>query len=128
MSHVFLGVDPGHHGALAVIDGANVVIHDAPTVVVGDKTFMDLHAMKALLLAIKWLNQPVSAFIEKVHSQPGSSPRSMFTFGRGYGEWRGEIVMAGFPLTEIEPARWKAVMMDGLGKEKDAARYRAALL
>jgi len=30
--------------------------------------------------------------------------------------------------TRVEPARWKGAMMDGMGREKYAARFRAALL
>jgi hypothetical protein len=126
VSQVVLGCDPGFTGALAAIDGDDIEIHDAPILTVGTKRFMDLLAMKALLL--KWRDRDVRFFIEKVHSFPGSSARSMFSFGQGYGEWRGEVVALGFSLTEVEPARWKGALMDGLGREKDAARYRAALL
>lgn len=126
MSQVFCGVDPGFTGALAAIDGDQVEIFDAPVLVVGTKRFMDLLVMRRLLQ--QWKDRDARFFIEKVHSFPGSSARSMFSFGQGYGEWRGEIVALGYSLSEVEPSRWKGVMMDGLGKEKDAARYRAALL
>jgi hypothetical protein len=126
MSRVFLGCDPGFTGALAAIDGESVEVYDAPVLTVGTKRFMDLIAMKTLLL--KWRDRNAHFFIEKVHSFPGSSGRSMFSFGQGYGEWRGEAVAFGYPLTEVEPAKWKSVMCDGLGKDKDVARYRAALL
>lgn len=125
---IWLGCDPGHKGALGAIDGNAIEVYDAPTLVVGDKTVMDLLAMRKLLMRWHARASEVRFFIEKVHSQPGASPRSMFTFGRGYGEWRGEVVGIGYSLTEVEPARWKATMMDGLGKDKDVARYRASLL
>jgi hypothetical protein len=125
---IYLGVDPGFSGALAMIHLDTVKVWDAPTLTVGEKRQMDLHAMRTLLAQWQGVAAQVRVFIEKVHSMPGSSGRSMFTFGQGYGEWRGEVVALGYSLTVVEPARWKGAMMDGLGKEKDAARYRAALL
>lgn len=124
---IVLGIDPGFTGALASIDSdGKVAVYDAPVAWVSERRQMDLAKMRALLS--RWIGCDVHVFIERVHSMPGSSGRSMFVFGQGYGEWRGECVALGFKLTTVEPARWKGAMMDGMGKEKDAARFRAALL
>jgi hypothetical protein len=122
------GIDPGFGGALAVIGPAAITTWDAPVLEVGNKREMNLHAMVRILRDEIDDVRPVRVFIERVHSMPGSSGRSMFTFGQGYGEWRGVIVALGYSLTIVEPARWKAAMMDGMGKDKDAARARAAML
>jgi crossover junction endodeoxyribonuclease RuvC len=129
---IYLGIDPGFTGALAAIEvrgaATQMEVWDAPILTVGERRQMDLHAMRALLG--RWSDRPsdVHVFIERVHSMPGSSGRSMFAFGQGYGEWRGEVVALGYSLTAVEPARWKGALMDGMGKDKDAARFRAALL
>lgn len=125
---VFIGIDPGFSGAMAVIDAARDVVDvvDAPILTVGDRREMDLAAMRELLVV--FADKNAHAFIERVHSMPGSSGRSMFSFGTGYGAWLGELAALQIPTTRVEPARWKAAMMDGMGKEKDAARLRAMML
>lgn len=129
---VFIGVDPGFSGAVAVIEGRNgeatFQIHDAPILDVAGRRQMNLTGMIDILG--QWRDRPngVRVFIEKVHSMPGSSARSMFVFGQGYGEWRGVAATFGYAIEAVEPARWKGRMMDGMGKDKDAARFRAALL
>jgi hypothetical protein len=129
---VFIGIDPGFTGAMAVIEGRNgeatFQIHDAPILVVGERRQMNVPAMVEILGQFRDRPGVVRVFIEKVHSMPGSSGRSMFAFGQGYGEWRGVVITLGYALEPVEPARWKARMMDSMGKEKDAARFRAALL
>lgn len=127
-----IGLDPGFTGALAVLyDDGRVIVHDAPIVEISGRRQMDLHKMVGLLrditLEVDWIRLP-HFFIERVHSFPGSSGRSMFSFGEGYGAWQGIAVALGFPLTRVEPARWKGALMDGMGKDKDAARFRASLL
>ncbi len=123
-----IGIDPGFTGAIALLDD-KIEVWDAPIIEIGGRRQMDLHAMVRLYrdIASRYDVRP-HVFIEKVHSMPGSSGRSMFTFGEGYGAWQGMAVALDFPLTRVEPARWKAAMMDGMGKDKDAARFRAALL
>jgi len=119
-----IGIDPGFGGALAVIDRDVIYVTDAPILDVSGRREMDLAAMRALLVPLAGAH----AFIERVHSMPGSSGRSMFSFGTGYGAWLGELAALQITTTRVEPARWKAAMMDGMGKEKDAARLRAMML
>jgi crossover junction endodeoxyribonuclease RuvC len=129
---VFIGIDPGFTGALAVIEGRNgeaeFQIHDAPIFDVAGRRQMHVAAMVDILG--QWRDAPgrVRVFIERVHSMPGSSGRSMFAFGEGYGIWQGVAGALGYAVERVEPARWKGRMMDGMGKDKDAARFRAALL
>jgi hypothetical protein len=129
---VFIGIDPGFLGALAVIEGRNgdatYQIHDAPILDVAGRRQMRVDVMVDILG--QWRDRPevVRVFIERVHSMPGSSGRSMFVFGEGYGIWQGIAGAFRYAIERVEPARWKGRMMDGMGKDKDAARFRAALL
>lgn len=66
--------------------------------------------------------------IENVHSMPGQGVASSFSFGYGLGLWVGIVVALEIPYEMVTPQRWKGVMMNGQGKEKDAARYRAQQL
>ncbi len=129
---VFIGIDPGFSGAMAVIEGRNgeaqFQVHDAPILDVSGRRHFNLPAMVSILG--QWRDRPgvVRVFIERVHSMPGSSGRSMFVFGEGYGVWQGIAAAFEYAIERVEPARWKGRMMDGMGKDKDAARFRAALL
>ena len=66
--------------------------------------------------------------LEKIHSMPGQGVRSMFSMGEGYGLWKGIIMTLGDPMILVTPQAWKKVMMQGMGKEKDASVLRASEL
>jgi hypothetical protein len=129
---VFIGIDPGFTGALAAIEGRNgeatFQIWDAPILDVAGRRQMHVAGMVDILGQWRYQVSAVRVFIERVHAMPGSSPRSMFAFGEGYGIWQGIAGTFGYAIERVEPARWKARMMDGMGKDKDAARFRASLL
>ncbi len=129
---VVLGIDPGFTGALAVLGyTADPLVYDAPVLEVasarGTRREPDLPRMSRLLQQFEQYPR-VHVFIERVHAMPESSARAAFAFGHGFGAWEGIAVALGYALTRVEPARWKGAMMDGMGKEKDAARLRAAML
>ena len=67
----------------------------------------------------------VSAAIERVNSMPGQGVASSFTFGKGFGIWLGILASFSVSVDLVHPTRWKKAMLDGMGKEKDAARIRA---
>jgi len=134
---IYLGIDPGMDGAAAVIDGENVQFFDTPTLDVGggkkNKRTYDVTAMADYLnrfgdsdsdLAINH----VVCGIESVHSMPEQGVASSFAFGVGFGMWLGILAALKIPYTLITPQRWKKVMMDGMGKEKDASRIVAMRL
>jgi len=128
---VIIGIDPGLDGAVCLIGSAldYIVIYDTPTLTVqgasGNKREYNHVAMAAHL-------RPAAAksvaYIEKVHAMPGQGVRSMFTMGVGLGMWMGILAGLEIPITLVTPQRWKGVMLDGMGKDKDASRLRAMQL
>ena len=50
-------------------------------------------------------SQPI-AIIEAVHSMPGNSGRSMFTFGTNYGIWLGLLAAYPIPYRQVTPSKW----------------------
>lgn len=131
-----IGIDPGKSGAVAVIDASDVRFFDTPVGDLGGKRrylcaqmadFLRDHAKDAV------------AALEHVQAMPSFGDRdesgkairrsmgaaSAFEFGRGLGIWEGILSGLGIPYDLVTPRRWKAVMLDGMGKEKDAARLRA---
>ena len=129
----FLGVDPGLDGALASIRGdGSIVLYDTPTGTVGSKRVMSPIGMLDIVRKEQDLAEnKIVVALERVHAMSPNmkvSPRSMFSFGEGYGMWEMLFAALGIPVELVTPQRWKGVMLDGMGKEKDASRIKSLQL
>jgi len=133
---IFIGIDPGQTGAVAWIQSGEIVgnfgVIDAPILTVEkNKSIrheMDRVGMARIVEDIKSLVAPMSrivAAVERVHSMPEQGVASSFSFGMGYGIWLGILAAFEIPVDLVHPTRWKKVMMDGMGKEKQASMVRA---
>ena len=98
-NRVFIGIDPGINGGIAII------YNDAYTV---QKCPNTIQEMADVLITLKDQapNLPMYTVIEKCHSMPGNSGRSMFTFGNNYGQWIGILATLKIPYTEVIPNKW----------------------
>src|SRR5438132_2118900 len=83
-------------------------------------------AMAALLR--NFVGARCTTALELVHSMKGQGVVSTFGFGRGLGLWEGILAALRIPYQLIPPQRWKAAMLHGMGKEKDASRIAAQRL
>lgn len=100
---IYLGIDPGKSGGLAIIDVDTVFIG---TFKFADSTEADLW---------RWLTDIhglalARAVIEKVSSSPQMGVTSAFTFGRSYGFLRGMLTAACVPFAEVSPQKWQKAM------------------
>ena len=124
---IYIGIDPGLDGAITVREDGVISIFDTPTLTIKrgkkNKRLCDAHGMANILKT--YIGKDVHVALEKVHSMPGQGVASMFSMGEGLGIWKGLVAMAGFKITHITPQSWKKKLMQGMGKEKDAARVRA---
>lgn len=134
----FIGIDSGLDGAVAILpDG---ILIDTPTLTVqgkakSKKRLLAVGSMAAVLRPYggvydEDLGGGVRGWcaLEKVHAMPGQGVRSMFTMGVGFGVWRGILGTLAIPVEEVTPQRWQKMMLDGMGKGKDASRLRATQL
>lgn len=136
-NRLIIGIDPGLHGAIALINEKNQVIslQDTPIVAikkgrktrhvyVPDQMVVLLENAKSLSNLGKAMNASarpeISAFLENVHSMPGQGVRSMFGMGEGLGLWRGMFHALHIPVTMIEPMKWKRIQ-NLVGAPKSAA-------
>jgi hypothetical protein len=99
-SMVYLGIDPGMSGGLAVIRGGKVEAVAMPA------------TEKDIWLWLSMSAAPAFAVIEKVQGyigvgHPGSG---MFKFGANYGGLRMALIAAGIPFDEVTPQRWQKVL------------------
>ncbi len=124
MNH--LGIDPGLHGALALLrarpDDAS------PAYEVTDMPVLD-HQVDGHALTDLLYDTPIDTHIWVEYSQafPRQGLSSTFTTGVGYGIILGVLASLGLRYTTVRPAAWKRHL--GLaGKDKEASRARAKQL
>ena len=125
---ILIGVDPGITGAIAIISGRDIVVHDMPTAITG-KTRKRSEILPGQLRIILDSYDPAECvcYVEQVSAMPGQGVSSMFGFGTSFGIILG--LMAGMRIrTEmVTPQAWKR--HHGLiGTDKDAARALASRL
>ena len=95
----FIGIDPGINGGIALIEPHRVHAWRMPAT---DKD------VKKLLEDCKYDGDgEVFCLIEEVHSMPGNSARSMFTFGQNYGMLRAMLVACYIPFETVTPTVWQ---------------------
>jgi Holliday junction resolvasome RuvABC endonuclease subunit len=130
-----LGVDPGIHGGLAIVelDGAAPQIIDTidiPVAGSGAKERVDAIALR------NWIMQrrPDHAVVERGQAMPRQGASSGYKFGRSVGAIEAVIACCVVPLTIVEPSMWKK--FHGLHKApgqtataiKEMSRQRALML
>ena len=124
-----LGVDPGIHGAFALVeinDGATpqlVDVLDVPVIGAGAKERVNT------MLVRDWFaqHQPDHALIERAGSMPKQGVASTFKYARAVGSLETVVACSDIPYSIIEPAVWKK-FHHLPGKDKEAARQRALQL
>ena len=121
-----LGVDPGIHGGLAILeimDGAAPQLLEAidiPTIGTGAKERVNVHAVQ------EWVLQhgPQFGFVERGQAMPRQGASSGFKFGRSVGAIEATIALCNVPLEIIEPSMWKRALRLP-GRDKEQARQKA---
>tara|TARA_Y100000401_G_C8312323_1_gene220490 strand:+ start:280 stop:729 length:450 start_codon:yes stop_codon:yes gene_type:complete len=95
----FIGIDPGINGGIALIERGRVLAWRMPP------TEKDV---KKLLDDIQYdTDDKTFCLIEEVHSMPGNSARSMFTFGQNYGMLRAMLIASYIPFETVTPTVWQ---------------------
>ena len=100
----YVGIDPGANGGIVAIDpNSHVVVHERCPSSVHDLDDIYRHIAS---LQSNYDNCNIKAIIESVHSMPGNSGRSMFSFGTNYGMHLGLLASNKIPFTKCTPAMW----------------------
>ena len=122
---MIIGVDPGAHGAIALLDesGQLIAVEDMPVT----REANGRSATNAPLLAsiLARLHGRV-VFCEFVGARPTDAKVAAFSFGRARGVIEGVCGALGLPIVFLAPASWKRSSGIGPGAgNKDLARTRA---
>lgn len=118
---IYIGIDPGKHGGIAVIYPDRASVHETPMLPDGA---YDEQAMTRIL------RTPRSAVagIERQQAFPKQGGVSNFTTGLGFGLWRGMLAALGIDYAVVAPRDWRNVVGLTKGDDKVAAVALAAQL
>jgi crossover junction endodeoxyribonuclease RuvC len=122
-----LAIDPGLHGALAILDAAGgvVLLSDLPIIRDLSLAWVDGSELQSLILAALEGRTAV-ATVERVSSMPGQGIASSFQFGVGFGSILGVLQALHIRIEFVTPAMWKRSL--GLSRDKHASLHKARLL
>lgn len=121
---VWVGIDPGFSGAIAVIDerGRFLLAEDMPVKGEGRQSEFDLDHLVTIIAWISRLPKP-RVFLEYPTTRPDESAESSKRFGVGLGLLEGMFTYAGMPVTRVAPNKWKG-RLGLMGKDKDELKAR----
>ena len=108
MKKIYIGIDPGAKGAIAIISEVKIQIIDCPPTIAEMATVIDPYAFKE-----------AHAIIEKVNPFYKSSAKSAFTFGGNFFAWQAILACFGIPYDFVTPRKWQGVMFDSAKKLDD---------
>ena len=122
-----LGIDVGLNGAIAVVEGDQLIeVHDMPTFSM-ERNGKNKRMVNAAELA-RLIRQasPGCAYLERLNAMPGQGVTSMFSMGQSLGVVLGILAALDIPTTTIPPRTWQRAL--DVPQGKDGSRYRAAQL
>jgi len=125
ISQTILGIDPGAHGAIAVLSegGELLEVVDMPTTPEANGRTATNAPLLAGILARAHARV---AFCEFVGARPTDAKAAAFSFGRARGVIEGCAGALGLPVVLLTPPAWKRLSDIPPGAEnKDMARTRA---
>lgn len=137
-----VGIDPGMTGALAVLDGGEVVaVEDLPVVHVRNtagKLRGEYIQYKLVEYLERWRGH---VFLEKQQAFPGTGARcpvckqargqgvvSTGTTMEGFGMLKGMLAALRIPYELVPSVTWKRAMLEGLGRDKSHSLSKARAL
>lgn len=108
---VYIGIDPGTKGFIAVNNG-----QDVEFLSINDN---DFYAISDFLTNIKEKYNNVVCIMEEVHAIFGASAKSTFSFGEINGVLKGLLMANKIPYHLVQPKNWQKEMWDN--KDMDAS-------
>lgn len=92
-----IGIDPGKHGGIAVIDESGGVVEVAKM----PDTPQDL------LELLERYKDGTVCVLERVGGMPGNAANAMFNFGKGYGHLQMALLALHIPTVDVTPNKWE---------------------
>ena len=120
---MYLGIDPGFSGALAVLDDKLNIIHyqDMPIIEVAKKRELNEPELRNIFQRFSPKYNNLIVGIEKSQTMPGQGIVSTGRYMASYGFLRGLCVGLGLHYVLIRPPTWKKAMLADMPKEKGSS-------
>jgi crossover junction endodeoxyribonuclease RuvC len=127
---LYIGIDPGVDGAIAIIDHfyGLVDIVPMPTLDDGPKGRRRVNAYGVAEFLRPYVGGVGFVALETVSVRPGEGAVGAFAFGRGVGAIEGVIAALGISSVGVTPQAWKKAHGIPAGSGKDVSRSRAIAL
>lgn len=130
--HLYVGIDPGAKGAIAIRYGHFYIVVNIPTFQASrgkkHKTVFNYLLIDNIFKILKLLQRKGGytsyCCIEIAQIFGPGGTYGAFRVGCGYGMWPLYLISKGFSLLEVAPNKWKQAMGLG-GQDKDASRFMA---
>ena len=118
---IFIGIDPGLSGGIAVIDEHLSVLglEDTPIIKAGGKSLYSVADMAAILRRFALMGAAL-VILEQAQSMPGQGVTSTFQTGYGFGLWNGIIGALEIPCRTVKPSVWTREVLKGCTGEGKA--------
>lgn len=99
---VFIGIDPGKDGCLAVLG-----YRDTPILVPFSETEYANQLRRLTLVTRNDIGGSVFCVVEHVNAMPGQGVTSCFSFGQNFGFILGLLTAFCIPYELVRPQKWK---------------------
>ena len=98
----FIGIDPGKTGGVSIIDENRKVRLSQEMPLTSDRD-VDIQHLSYLIN----LSGELFCCVEKSQPMPKQGVRSVFSYGKHYGQIIGLLKLTDIPFQEIPPTKWK---------------------
>lgn len=127
LAPIYIGIDPGVTGAIAVFHGLRLTLIDIPTLTVRrgrtDKKRVDVAAVCRIAFSYCELaSPPARVVLEDVGGIMGQSASAAFAFGRTQGNLEAAFIAAGAVVSYVPPPVWRKSLNVRPGKDGSRAR------
>jgi|19_taG_2_1085344.scaffolds.fasta_scaffold125084_1 crossover junction endodeoxyribonuclease RuvC len=103
-SKIFIGIDPGKNGGVAIIN--EIPNHEAVVSFRCPKTPVEMAFSLASTIPTDISYENVLVTVEHVHAMPKNGVVSMFSFGQNLGQWEGILGAFELNVTYAGPKTW----------------------
>ena len=127
---MYLGIDPGFSGALAVLNDNLDIIHyqDMHIIQVAGKRELNEPEIRDIFNKFSPHYTKLTVGIEKSQTMPNQGVVSSGRYMASYGFLRGLCVGMGLPYILIRPPSWKKAMLSDMPKEKGSSIQKVGQL
>lgn len=116
---LFLGVDPGVSGAMALVDARGRYVSD----IRNKEPLADICDW-----VDRWSRRITHAVLEQVHAMPKQGVSSTFKFGTSFGICQGILSFVAIPWEMVSPGIWQRKLGCLTKGDKNITRTKASML